>query len=51
LRGKKLDNLDFLQKFLKQFPDIANHIDLGENNISNKEMENLAVILKGNSKI
>jgi hypothetical protein len=27
----------------------TNHIDLGENNLSNNEMEKLAVILKGNT--
>ena len=38
LDNKSLKRLDFLTKFVREFPRIQ-HIDLGNNAISNNEME------------
>ena len=51
LDGLKLKKLDFLTKFVREFPRIQ-HIDLGNNAITNKEMQKfMDTALKGNAHI
>mmetsp|Transcript_40162 Transcript_40162/g.52631 ORF Transcript_40162/g.52631 Transcript_40162/m.52631 type:complete len:83 (-) Transcript_40162:154-402(-) len=50
LHNKKLKRLDFLTKFVREFPRIQ-HIDLGNNAISNNEMEKFMSTLERNEHI
>ena len=50
LGGKHLNSLDFLNKFVKEFPNIQ-QIDLANNQVSNKEMLKLADTLRTNPHI
>ena len=50
LKNKSLKRLDFLTKFVREFPNIK-HIDLGNNAIGNDEMEKFMGALETNDKI
>ena len=50
LKNKSLKKLDFLTKFVREFPNIK-HIDLGNNAIGNEEMEKFMGALETNDKI
>jgi hypothetical protein len=50
LRGKNLTSLDFLSKFMRENPNIAN-IDLGDNPITDKEMQRFTIGIKKNLNI
>ena len=50
LKNKSLKKLDFLTKFVREFPNIK-HIDLGNNAIGNDEMEKFMGALETNDKI
>ena len=50
LTNKSLKKLDFLTKFVREFPNIK-HIDLGNNAIGNEEMEKFMGALETNDKI
>jgi len=50
LQHQNLKNLDFLTKFVREFPRI-HHIDLGHNSISNSEMKKFMKTLEKNQHI
>ena len=50
LKNKSLKKLDFLTKFVREFPNIK-HMDLGNNAIGNEEMEKFMGALETNDKI
>ena len=50
LKGLNLTKLDFLEKFIREFPKI-HHIDVTRNQIGNQEMKRLLKIVQKNQYI
>jgi hypothetical protein len=40
LRGKGLTDLGFLEKFIRENKDQVFHVDIGENDITDRELKN-----------